>query len=87
MSKQHKIALLLTLFLALMLLALGLYMLTLTDIVRFRQWPYYMLPRGEIIIVVGILLAVFCKQVSHYLLWLGNKLYRVIAAPGQPHIL
>lgn len=80
MSKKHRIALLLTLLFALMLMTLGLYMLTLADIVRFRQWPYYMLPRGEIIITVGIALAVFCKQVSHYLLWLGNKLYRVIAA-------
>jgi hypothetical protein len=80
MSKKHKIALLLTLLLALMLITLGLYILTLADIVRFRQWPYYMLPRGEIVIAVGIALAVFCKQVSHYLLWLGSKLYRVIAA-------
>ena len=80
MTKQHKITLLLTLLLALMLITLGLYILTLADIVRFRQWPYYMLPRGEIIIAVGIALALLCKQVSHYLLWIGNKLYRVIAA-------
>ncbi len=80
MLKQNQIALLVTLLVALILVGLGLYMLTLPDIVRFRQWPYYVLPRGEAIVVIGGLLALLCEQAAIYLLWISHKIYRVIAA-------
>lgn len=80
MPKQTRIVLLLTLFIALMLMTLGLHIMTLPDITRFRQWPYYILPRGEVLIVAAILLVVFCKPASHYLLWISQKIYRALAA-------
>lgn len=80
MPKKNQFALIFTLVMALMVAVFGLYMLTLPDITRFRQWPYYILPRGEVIVAVAILLVVFCRKVSRHLLWIGHKIYRVIAA-------
>lgn len=71
---------LLILFVAFTVMGVGFYMLTLPDIARFRQWPYYMLPRGEVLIATATLLALFCKQAALYILWLSNKVYRVVAA-------
>lgn len=80
MPKQNQIAILFTLLIASILMALGLYMLTLPDIVLFRQWPYYILPRSEMLVTAAILLGVFCKPASHYLLWISHKIYRIVAA-------
>lgn len=62
------------------LAALGLYMLTLPDIALFRQWPYRMLPRAEIVIALAVALGCFSRHAAHYVLWLGLKLYRIAAA-------
>lgn len=85
----------LTAFLTLGLLVLGLYMLSLPDITLFRVWPYYLLPKPEILLGVAVLLAWFRVHAANALIWLGMKAHRwlstllmvgVMSADGLLHL-
>jgi hypothetical protein len=82
--------------LAVSLFALGLYMTFLPAITLFRVWPYYLLPPPEVVMVLGILVALFHKHAALGLLWIAAKLHRIfsslflimaLGADGLLHVL
>jgi hypothetical protein len=93
MKSPRKLATLMVAILTAGLLVLGVQMLTLPKITLFSHWPYYMLPKGPIVLILSVLLAWFHKPAAHFLIWLGRKIHRwlsmllVIAALGADGLL
>jgi hypothetical protein len=67
------------LLLAFFLFGLGCYSMTLPNITRFMQWPFYMIPRGEILILASFLLVLFCGQCANFILFVSRKLSHLLA--------
>lgn len=68
------------LVLAMGLIALGLYMSSLPPITLFRQWPYYLLPEPEIVVALGVILAISFAWAARALLWIFAKLHRIFSS-------
>lgn len=93
---QQQFAMSAALGLAVSLFALGFYMAFLPAITLFRVWPYYLLPPPEVMMVMGIIVALFHKCASLGLLWIAAKLHRIflslilifaLGADGLLHVL
>jgi hypothetical protein len=93
---QHQWGMGAALGLAACLFALGLYMAYLPAITLFRVWPYYLLPPPEVVMALGILIALFHKYAALGLLWIAAKLHRIfsslilivaLGADGLLHVL
>lgn len=85
MKTSHKIATCLTAILTVLLFVLGMQMLTLPAITLFKQFPYYILPKGPAVLVLALLAAWFRSHVTQAILWLGGKIHRwltLLAALG-----
>ncbi len=93
---QHQWGMGAALGLGVFLFALGLYMAFLPAITLFRVWPYYLLPPPEMVMALGVLVALFHKHAAHGLLWIAAKLHRIfsslflimaLGADGLLHVL
>jgi hypothetical protein len=93
MKSSRKLATFMVAILTAGLFVLGVQMLTLPKITLFSHWPYYMLPKGPIILILSVLLAWFHKPAARFLMWLGRKIHRwlsmllMVAALGADGLL
>ena len=78
--KTHYLATGLTALLTLMLFVLGLRMLLLPKIALFSHWPYYLLPKGPLLLCLALATAWFRHHVTRTLMWLGLRLHRWLSA-------